>query len=140
MKSLILIALPIILLSGCSTPSTVGPSSEIMSALPLVQEYKIPTASIPCSTNSDSEVDRIQKGMYQAGVKRGFTIDGSHASEGALVFSTEGEANPITVLVVVFRRADTGELVIEHSNKYMMPDHDQAVAYTNSVVKFLSGK
>lgn len=139
MKSPIILFTLALVAGGCSTPQP-SPSSELIASLPLVRNYEPSQTPSPCTTHSDQEIDELQKGIYRVGTQKGFLIDGRYAKEGAIIFYRPGKAGPITVLVAIFRRKDTGLVVMEPSTKSMMPDQALAAEFSRSVTNFLSGK
>lgn len=125
--------------SGCATsPSASGPSQKQLWGLQLIQNYQVPSASISCTTNPVSDVDKTIKGVFIVATERGHIVDGTHAKDDLLIFSKQGTAGPIVVGIYIFINPATGQLVIEDIHHCMMPDFDAGTRYKNDVVKFIS--
>ena len=138
MKTLIILSL-LVTLSSCVTSQGTAPSPQLIAVLPYIQSYKVPHESIKCTRHSDAEIDRMLNRWFVMATKLDFIVDGRHAKEGALIFSTQGSSGSIAVVVAVFRK-NTGEIVIEDQRKCMLSDINAATAYRKKVIQFLTNK
>lgn len=138
MKALLLILFAAFALSGCATyPSSGGPSPKQLGGLHLIQNYQVPPAPIPCTTNPVDYVDRNLKGLFIVATEHGYMVDGTHAKDDFLIFSKQSTAGPIVVGIFLFINPATGQLVIEDIHHCMMPDFDAGIRYKNEVVQFI---
>jgi hypothetical protein len=135
----LLIPLLCFALAGCATQpkSSGGPSSQTVLLSALTDGYVVPAEPKLCSRNADRLVHETIGGMYLGAVERGFTVDGTHAYKGALIFSEQGITGPIVVLISVFRNPSTGQIVFEDVADYKLSDQKQAARFQNEVIVFL---
>ena len=124
MRTLFIIPL-VMLLAGCSIlepmpPSAGEPTPVQMSLASLLQSYRLPSQSIPPSTNPDPQADAAIHSMQRIAAMQGLIFDGARAAEGTVIVGRMGSTDQMTVAIAVYPKA--GRVAMQDAYNWKVSD------------------
>ncbi len=123
MKTTVIVPI-VMLLAGCSIidpmPESRDPSPVQLSLSGMIRTYRLPSQSIPPSTNNDPQVDAAIHSMQRIAADEGLIFDGSRAADGTVIVGRMGSTGQMVLAMAVYPK--TGRIAMQDVYQWKATD------------------